>query len=352
MFENISHESLLEASLNEVDNDVDKREGAIIFDSLSPHTKQLYEMYFTMDGMIREMFGDTASRVYLIKLCKDRGITPYVATSAIRKGEFNIDVPIGSRYSLDAHNYVVTEKISSGVFKLACETVGIVGNADYGALIPIDYINGLQTASLTDVLIPGEEEEPTEKLRKRYIESFESLAYGGNRKDYKEKVHELQGVGGVKSYRVRDGIYNVRLVVMDAQYNSPSPLLLDALQTAIDPESNQGEGLGLAPIGHVVDVTGVLKTTVSIAFNNISYEDGYDWSSIEIDVNEMVNTYFLELKESWEDTTQIVVRIAHLESRLIGITGVLDVQGTHINGLPENLIIDSDAIPTRGVVSE
>lgn len=351
MFENISYESLLEASLNEVDNDVDKREGAIIFDSLSPHTKQLYELYFSMDGMIREMFGDTASRAYLIRLCKDRGITPDPATPAIRKGQFNIDVPVGSRFSLETHNYVVTEKISNGVFKMACETIGVDGNADYGDLIPIDYIDGLQTASLTDVLIPGEDEEPTEKLRKRFLESFEALAYGGNRKDYKEKVHKLQGVGGVKMYRVRDGIYNVRLVVMDAQYNSPSIVLLEELQTSIDPESNQGEGLGLAPIGHVVNVTGVLKTTVNIAFNNISYQDGYDWSYIEIDVNEMVDAYFLEMKESWEDTTQIVVRIAHLESRLIDITGVLDVQGTQINGIAENLIIDSDAIPERGVVS-
>lgn len=351
MFEHISYEGLLEASLNNVTNDVDKREGAIIFDALSPHTKQLYELYFSMDGMIQEMFGDTASREFLIKLCKDRGITPEVATPAIRKGEFNIDVSIGDRFSLGTLNYVVTEKISDGVFKLKCETVGIKGNLDYGNLIPIDYINGLETAVLSDVLIPGEDEEPTEKLRKRYLESFDALAYGGNRKDYKDKVHKLQGIGGVKMYRVREGIYNVKLVIMDAQYQTPSLVLIDTIQTAIDPVVNQGEGLGIAPIGHVVKVEGVVETVVNLTFN-ITYDVGYDWALSELDFQAMIDNYFLELKKEWEDSSQLVVRIAQIESRALGIDGVIDIRDTLINGVADNLILHENAIPVRGVLSE
>lgn len=338
MFEHITHENILNDALNEVDNNVDKREGAIIFDAISPHAKQLYELYFTMDGMIKEMFGDTASREFLIKLSKDRGITPNLATQAIRKGEFNINVPIGSRFSLDALNFVVTEKISESIYKLKCETEGIVGNYDFGSLIPIDYIDGLQTAILSDVLIPGEDEEPTESLRKRYLESFDALAYGGNRKDYKDKVHNLQGVGGVKMYRVREGIYNVKIVVMDAQYQKPSSVMLENLQTAIDPEVNQGEGLGIAPIGHIVKVEGVNEITVDFTFN-ITFDIGYDWALLELDIQKMIDDYFLDLKKNWEDNTQIIIRIAQIESRALAINGVLDIQDTLINGKDENLAI-------------
>jgi len=352
MFEQITHENILDNALNEVKNDVDKREGSIIFDAISPHAKQLYELYFSMDGMIREMFGDTASREFLIKLCKDRGIVPESATKAIRKGEFNINIPIGARFSLDALDYMVIEKVSDGIYKLICETAGLVGNYDFGSLIPIDYIDGLQTAVLTEVLIPGEDEEPTEGLRKRYLESFDALAFGGNRKDYKDKVHSLQGVGGVKMYRVREGIYNVKIVVMDAQYQKPSSVMLETLQTAIDPEVNQGEGVGIAPIGHVVKVEGVTETSVDFAFN-ITFDNGYDWALLELDIQTMIDDYFLELKKNWQDISQIIIRIAQIESRALGINGVLDIRDTQINGIAENLAIDENSIPVRGgVISE
>ena len=49
----------------------------------------------------------------------------------------------------------------------------------------------------------------------------------------------------------------VKLVIMASDYKAPTPTLLEEIQTAIDPEQNAGRGLGLAPIGHVVHVTGV-----------------------------------------------------------------------------------------------
>ena len=41
---------------------------------------------------------------------------------------------------------------------------------------------------------PGEDEEDTEAFRNRYLDSFSSQSYGGNRRDYKEKVGSLERV--------------------------------------------------------------------------------------------------------------------------------------------------------------
>ena len=351
MFEHISQEQLLEQSLEMVKSNVDKREGAIIYDALAPHTIQLYELYLSMEGMLQEMFGDTASREFLIRLCRDRGIYPYPAEKAILKGEFNIDVPIGSRFSLDILNYTVIEKINNGVFKMQCETAGALGNTHFGNLIPIDYIDGLASATLTELLIPGEDEEETEGLRKRYLDSFEALAYGGNRKDYLEKVHELQGVGGVKAFRIREGNYNVKLVILDATYNIPSTALIEALQTAIDPVTNHGEGLGLAPIGHTVLVVGVGESMVNINFPKIVFEEGSDWEAVVLDVQQMVDDYLFELKKGWETSSQIVIRIVQIESKMLEINGIIDVQNTLINGEANNLILEANSIPIRGDVT-
>lgn len=351
MFEHLSQEQLLENALDMVSNNVDRREGAIIWDALSPHTIQLYELYLAMDGMLREMFGDTASRAFLIRLALERGIVPYPATKAILKGVFNIDIPIGSRFSLDELNYVAIQKISEGVYQMESEMEGYIGNSSFGTLIPINYIDGLTSAELVELLIPGEDEESTESLRKRYLESFDALAFGGNRKDYHEKVHKLQGVGGVKIYRVREGIYNVKLVVMDANYDSPSLTLLDNLQTAIDPVTNQGEGIGLAPIGHTVLIVGAEKEEIGINFPTLVLDDELEWEDVQLEIIQKIDSYFLELKKEWEESTQLVIRIAQLESRILEISGVIDVQDTTINGVASNFILDENAIPERGDVT-
>lgn len=57
-------------------------------------------------------------------------------------------------------------KISTGIYKLECETAGLTGNNITGLLVPVDYIQNLGKATLTDLLIPGEDEENDEELRK------------------------------------------------------------------------------------------------------------------------------------------------------------------------------------------
>ena len=243
MYEDVTYEIILQRMLDSVPDTVDKREGSIIYDALAPAAVELQNMYIELDVILNESFADTQSIDYLVKRAAERGITRKAATYAILKGEFNIDVDIGARFSLDELNYVVIEQISTGVFKLQCETAGIVGNTQLGALLPIDYISGLETAQLIELLIPGEDAEDVEALRARYFGSLDSQAFGGNIADYKEKVNDLDGVGGVKVYPAWNGGGTVKLVIINSSYGVPSSTLIDTVQTAIDPTTNSGEGI-------------------------------------------------------------------------------------------------------------
>ena len=353
MYENITFESILQGMLDRIPNTFDKREGSVIYDALAPAALELQNAYIAMDVVLNESFADTQSRDYLIKRCAERNIIPKSATFAIRKGEFNIDVPVGSRFSLNQLNYVVTEKISDGVFELQCETAGNDGNIESGTLIPIDEIDGLQTATLTDVLIPGEDEEETEDLRQRYFDSFNSQAFGGNVADYKEKVKFLvDGVGGVKVQRTPNGGGTVKLVIIDSTFNAPSDELIASVQNAVDPIDHKGEGLGLAPIDHEVEVVGCGKTTVNIQ-TNITFQEGWDWESIKADVEDAIDGYFKELYATWEDSDKngLVVKISHIEARLINVAGVDDIADTTLNNAADNLTIAPDNIPVRGTLT-
>lgn len=113
MYENITYEVILERMLDRVIEkfpDIDTGEGSVIYNALAPAAIELQNMYISLDVILNESFADTQSRDYLIKRCAERGVGVKSATYAIRKGEFtpiSLDIPIGSRFSLDELNYEV-----------------------------------------------------------------------------------------------------------------------------------------------------------------------------------------------------------------------------------------------------
>lgn len=349
MYEEMTYEVILKRMLDRVPSGLDKREGSVIYTAIAPAAAELAIMYIELDTVLKEMFADTADREYLVRRAAERGIIPKPASYAELKGEFNIDIPIGSRFSLDLLNYTAIERLGSGQYRMKCETIGRAGNSSFGTLVPIDYMKGLTDAKLTELLIPGEDEEETEKFRKRYFDSLSSQAFGGNVADYKEKVLNVSGVGGVKVYPVWNGGGTVKLVIIDSEYRSPTENLIAAVQEAIDPKSGHGKGYGLAPIGHVVTVEGAGNEKISIT-TNITYQSGYDADRCIEDIQATVDAYLEELNKSWQEVQEVVVRVSRIESRLLDVEGILDVFDTSINGASGNYVVPSEKIAVRGEI--
>lgn len=353
MYESVTFESIMNRMLNRVPDKIDKREGSIIYDALAPAAIELQLMYIQLDVILKETFGDTASRDYLIKRAAERGVIPYPATNAVLKGEFaptNIEIPLNTRFTCDDLTYYISEKISNGNYKLKCESTGEIGNQNFGTLIPIDYIQGLTSANLTELLIPGEDEEDTEDLRDRYFNSFDSQAFGGNIANYKEKTNALSGVGGTKITPTWDGGGTVKLTIINSQFTKPSNELVNYVQNEIDPVDHGGEGLGLAPIGHVVTVEPVENLTINIA-STITYVEGYDLESALPSMRAAIDEYFNSLRSNWENVNAIIVRISQIESKLLDCDEVLDVQDTTINQSTNNLVLETNEIPIRGTIN-
>ncbi len=355
MYDSETQELILSRMLARIPAKFDKREGSIIYDANAPASVELQNFYIALDSVLSEVFADTASREYLIKRAAERGVTPKPAGYAIVTGEFTpttLDVSIGTRFSHDDYNYVVTEKIGAGRYYLQCETVGTEANGVTGQLVPIDYVDGLQTAEIVEVSILGEDEEDTEALRARYFASLSAESFGGNKVDYKNKVKSISGVGECKVYSGADwnGGGTVKIVIVDSDMNVPTDTLVDEVQTTIDPVANGGEGVGIAPIGHFVTVVGAYNTTVNIE-TTITYEDGYTWAGTQEKIKAAIDEYFESLNAVWADSKKLTVIIARLESYILTVNGILDVQGTKLNGKAENLAVDKDSLVSRGTVN-
>jgi uncharacterized phage protein gp47/JayE len=349
MYENLTYEDILKRMLDRVPNSVDKREGSVIYDALAPTAVELQLMYIELDSIMNEAFADTASREYLIRRANERGLQPEKATNAVLRGVFTpstVDV-LGQRFSCDDLNYIAVEKIADGEYMMQCETVGVVGNANFGDMIPIEYIEGLETATLSEVLIPGEDEEDTEVFRERYFKSFELQAFGGNVADYKQKTNSINGVGGTKVTPVWNGGGTVLLTIINSSYEGASEELIDSVQNIIDPNQNS-DGSGLAPIGHIVTVKSAEEVPINIV-TTITYDGSHSFAGLQAQVGDVVKGYLAELRETWEDVPFLTVRTSQIDARLIAIEGIVDVQNTTVNG---NKVCDlkSNEIPVLGGV--
>lgn len=406
LFADQTYENLLASALSRISSTLDKREGSMVYNGNAPAMAELAQLYIGLDFVFTATYVATAPREYLIERAKDRGLSPKEASAAVFRAEFNIEVPVGSRFSCEDLNFIITERMTdrdteTGLsHRIVCETPGAAAN-DYAgaALIPIEYIDGLTTAKLVELLVPGDDEEDTEVFRQRVITAMQSQAFGGNQADYKAKVLDIAGVSAVKVHPVwnsdtppsafipneavqswfnggMSGVTNtaarewitavysaahnkklavggtVRLVIMAADNHIPSQDLIDTVQTAIDPTQNAGEGLGLAPIGHIVTVAGVEYTTINIS-TSLILAAGWTWENAKASVEKVIDTYFNELAESWENSTNLVVRISQIESRILSECSafVMDIANTRLNGAASNITLGEDNIPMRGVVN-
>ncbi len=348
MYESLKYEDILGRMLDKVPSDMDKREGSIIYDALAPCAIEVLHMYMELDVILRETFGESASREYLLKRGEERGLAPYEATKAILKGEFNTEVPIGSKFMVDKIYYTVLEKLDGYCYKLECDTYGKIGNGTFGDITPIQFINGLSFAKITELLIPAVDEEETENFRKRYFDSFSKKAFGGNISDYVEKVNSISGVFATKVKPVFNGGGTVLLCILDSEYEKASNVLIETVQEMIDP-TNDGSGLGYAPIGHIVTVRSVDESVIDISAK-ITLKEGYSLQIIEEEIIEIVEEYFLELRKTWADNENIMVRLSQIETRMLGVTGVIDIENTKINGKNINEELLEFDIPVLGVI--
>lgn len=361
-FKNIyTYENIQKLKMAVVPKTLDTREGSVIWTTVAANSLEMALAYIQMGINQNNSFPDTANREYLIRHCATRGITPYPATNAVIHGEFVADVvektpynpPVGTRFTLQNTKlkYKVTEQISDGNWKLVCETPGNAGNISSGTLVPVDDIQALGGASIVGILDNGEEEEETEALRKRYMESLKATAFAGNKAAYKEMCRGIDNVGACKVYRAyNDQPGHVGLCILDDKMNPPSTDLVNSVQKEIDP-TQKGDGDGLAPIDHIVHVFGATETELTVSVKIVPVNNSIEWNSISVPVTEIIQEYFNDLRNKWDSTDITNVSPNQLIARLFALDTILDVTECLIGGSASPIKLDSTSIPKVGAIS-
>lgn len=334
MFEGMTYENILTDMLNRVNEDVDKREGSIIYDAIAPCAYKLAEHYFLLNGYIDLVFADTAVDTYLDRRTGEIGIERKPATKAVRLIETTAPVYIGTRWGIEDLIYIIKERITDTRYKAECEMEGVVGNLYSGKMENLDNIPGV-TAQMTDILESGFNVESDDSLRSRHFIKARQPATSGNVYHYTQWAMDVPGVGGVKLFPLDGGPGTVKILIVNSDMEVD-----ETLETKVYDYIES-----VRPIGATVTVDSPVKETINISAD-VVLDGSKSMESVQVDFTSLVGEM---LKETVFSTYSI--SYAKIGGVLLSTPGVEDYSNLRLNGASSNITIDSEGIPILGEVS-
>lgn len=373
-----TYDYILTEALSKVPDNVDKREGSIIRDALSPCCYEAAKHILYLADIIEQTYIETANGLWLDGRVIEGGVTRDPATYAKKLGVFKtqLDEPcqisIGQSFSTVGDtilNYTAVQVYANedgdvvpGSYIMQCNTVGSVGNSYIGRIVPNDYIEKLASAEITTLLYPGEEEESDDSLRERFLANLMKTAFGGNIAQYRQWAKEIPGIGGVQVYPVWAGGGTVKLSIIDTDYNSCSSEFCQTILEKFDPENSGGEtglGLGIAPIGHKVTVSTPLPRTINVS-GKITLLPGYELETLMPDIKAALENYLLSLREAWENSDDennysVTVYLGRINFAILNVKGVSSAYELKLNETDTDIKLTETSslqeIPVLGTVS-
>lgn len=373
-FSEYTKENIEEQMLDQVDPDIDTREGSMVQTAVAPGAWFLEGLYLTLAQMQDNAYSQTATGEYLDMLAEGRGISRKPATPAVRQGTFDAVIPEGSVFKTingeNSVNFVSGDLISQSndlyIYELTCQTPGIIGNSYTGSILPVTAIAGLTEASIGTIITVGADEETDTALRARYYASFEIAEFGGNIASYRNKILAISGVGAVQVYPAYDGGGTVLCSIVDTDYKPAQQALINTVQNIICPPAEGGNtpsplGYGVAPIGAAVTITTATDVPMNVEFT-ITMETGISFGpTYQTAIEKAISDYIMEAAQTWgaalitnQVSYSVIIYVSQIIAAILSVEGVANVTGLTLNGGAVDITLTETSalqqIPSLGTV--
>lgn len=315
--------ALLNLALNQVTANVDRREGSVIFDTLSPLSIVAADIIAMMRSALSntDLQSATGEWLDLIGQQPPCGVYRKQATFAQKYAIATpIDAPltIGLRFQSNAGLglfWAISEVLGDGRYILTCETAGAAPGGDYGTLTPVVSNSELKVFAFEDVapFNAGNDEESDYDFRLRIWDALKTDAYGGNFADYKHWV--LSDIGtragepsfdGMQFFPSSRYIGGGNIMIRPTQpdqsghaYCPADPAACDALKAYLDPEG--GSGAGVSPVGHRVSVAAPKADVWNLTIY-VTLKSGYTLEDYISPARAQIEKYFEAVRRSLVST--------------------------------------------------
>lgn len=326
--------------LSQVPDDIDKREGSIMFNTLAPAAYFIARQNYMLGILMGyQLFLDTATGEWLDRIADMFGRFREQPTQALRQiNTFDTkqnpyDVPIGTRFAIDEATFQLTERIEKGKYKAICQQSGTVGNWPRESLLPVDNIGGSfgYAQLVSDPLIPARDLETDDSLRERVYLWVRAYPYGGNKSDYKLKVMEIAGVGSVAVFGANVmGPGQVGIVITDDLGKPATDELIERVTNVV-----KEDGDGIAPIGHKTYVSTIKEKAINVVAT-LKLRESAQFELVEEKVKKALEEHISGL--SFEEDTLFYSKV--IAAILDADMGIRDATAVYLNGEAENITLN------------
>lgn len=347
---------ILNRMLANINDEIDKGEGSLIYDSLSPSSKEFSNAYSKLDDIIARLDIENLSGEELEKRIYQRtGIIRKSSTFAHKYvkiiGNSNIKIgdlfetPWGIQFKAIENKTIVNE----GTVNIEAVISGSIGNIPVNQITKMPVIiPGVVSVTNPEATEGGYDAESDSSLLERYYERVKTPPTSGNKAQYKSWAKEVTGVGDAMVYPTWNGDNTVKVVIIDSNRNPATSELVTVVQNYIDPGIT-GRGEGIAPIGAKCTVESATGKSINISFTALK-DSAYTNEQRQANFEKAFEEYLKSIvyKESSISYTKIGALI-------ISTQGFLDYSNLTVNGGTANIPLSYKAslteIPVKGEVT-
>ena len=339
-----SYEKILERMLARVPDNIDKREGSVIFCTLAPTAMFLAEGYATLE-VYKECFTAVdATGEMLSKICAEYGILRRPAQAAVykmritNKQDAALAVDVGAALICGDLAFFVSAELGDGFYQVTAAQTGEASNSAANFELAI-FQDDFGSISAVQLLEAGREEEDDESLRERYLQAINAPPFGGNPADYERIFLAHKAVGAVSL------LYNPNTTVIHASVVGPDMKIVDSATIAALQEEfcplylNQLRVWeGLVPVGTIVRIG--TPAEISISVSAIVDSNG-SVSAAELAALAKANieTYFRSLIFKSN-----AVVLAEISAILLRLPGVSDAYSVKLNDVAGNYSVSGKGL--------
>ena len=331
-----TYEAIRKRMLDNMSNDIDKREGSFISNMVSPVGVEFAKYYMELDNILSIMFLEDATNEFLDKKVYDFGIERKQGSFA--RGYIKITGENGT--FIPQHSEVLSQSglifftledawINEGtvIVEIEASNVGEQYNLIPNSIEKFSKeINGVTSLINEEEFTQGVDIETDEELRERFFEIIRRPATSGNIYHYEQWAKEVDGINQAKIKPLWDGAGTVKVIVSNNN-EIVEPEIVDKCQEHID---------NVRPIG--AEVTVITPTPLDISITaNIYIESGYDPTVAKLEFEENLRKYLGSCTDA-----VIYTRVA---SCLGSVEGIKDYTELKLNGDIYNIKYGDEKIP-------
>lgn len=340
----------LDKLLSQISDDLDKREGSIVYDAIAPCAAALAEQSLLMANLVLQSHRETATGEFLDYASHDDGTNREPATFAKAKatatdenGNTVTSISVGDRFSsigAEPIFYSVVQVNNDYSFILKSELAGDIANDYVGQILPITPNDSINWAEIKVITEPARDAENDETLRQRLLNPTSYISYGGNFSDYQNMLKKIDEVGKAQIYPCYKGANYIKVAILDNKLNPASAELINDVKQQLDPTGNSGKGYGLAPIGHKVDVVAPTLLDISVQ-SHVVTDNKVSNDVVNAEIKQAIQTYFYQIKQQWDEQSNhkydMTVYRSQVLATILSQQHVVNAELPTLNGKAEDI---------------